>query len=92
MGAKSIPYQMIQQIILVICGLGALISGYLCVRILRKNGLLFGFWRLCCFLLMLLVSAVAIQEPFTAILIAGLLMVAGAIGGVIGVNKKSKRR
>ena len=42
MGAKSIPYQMIQQIVLVICGLGALLSGYLCVRISRKNGLLFG--------------------------------------------------
>ena len=37
MGAKSIPYQMIQQIVLVICGLGALLSGYLCVRISRKN-------------------------------------------------------
>jgi putative membrane protein (TIGR04086 family) len=95
MGAKSIPYQMIQQIVLVICGLGALLSGYLCVRISRKNGLLFGFLAaLLLFLLMLLVSAAAIQEPLTQqSLLRGLLMViAGAIGGVIGVNKKSKRR
>lgn len=95
MGAKSIPYQMIQQIVLVICGLGALLSGYLCVRISRKNGLLFGFLAaLLLFLLMLLVSVAAIQEPLTQqSLLRGLLMViAGAIGGVIGVNKKSKRR
>jgi len=43
---------------------------------------------------MLLVSVAAIQEPLTQqSLLRGLLMViAGAIGGVIGVNKKSKRR
>ena len=95
MGAKSIPYQIIQQIVLAICGLGALLSGYLCVRISRKNGLLFGFLAaLLLFLLMLLVSAAAIQEPFTQqSVLRGLVMViAGAIGGVIGVNKKSKRR
>ena len=42
----------------------------------------------------LLVSVAAIQEPLTQqSLLRGLLMViAGAIGGVIGVNKKSKRR
>ena len=91
MGAKSIPYQMIQQIVF----RGALLSGYLCVRISRKNGLLFGFLAaLLLFLLMLLVSVAAIQEPLTQqSLLRGLLMViAGAIGGVIGVNKKSKRR
>ena len=62
MGAKSIPYQMIQQIVLVICGLGALLSGYLCVRILRKRAVVWLFSALLLFLLMLLVSVAAIQE------------------------------
>ena len=56
---------------------------------------MFGFLAaLLLVLLMLLVSVAAIQEPLTQqSLLRGLLMViAGAIGGVIGVNKKSKRR
>jgi putative membrane protein (TIGR04086 family) len=93
--AKVIPQTMIQPLILVSCALGAFIGGYITVRILRVQGLLFGILSgMLLFVIVCLVSVIAIREPFsTFALVKGvLMMLAGAIGGIIGVNKRSKRK
>ena len=93
--SKRIPQTMIQPLILVACAVGAFIGGYITVRIIRTKGLLFGILSgLLLFAIVCLVSVIAIRTPFsTYALIKGIIMMLmGAIGGIIGVNKRSKRK
>lgn len=94
-GAKVIPQAMIQPLILASCALGAFMGGFVTVRILRAQGLMFGILSgLLLFAIVCLVSVIAIREPFsTFAFVKGILMMlAGAIGGIVAVNKRSKRK
>lgn len=93
--SKTIPQKLIQPFILVACALGSFIGGYVTVRLTRAQGMLYGMLSgLLLFGMISMVSVMAIQEAFTMLaVIKGILMVLmGAIGGIMGVNKRAKRK
>lgn len=93
--AKTIPLTMIQPLVMLACALGAFVGGYVTIRLFRMQGMLFGILSgLLLFVLVWIVSAIAIREPLTlqALIKALLMILMGAVGGILGVNKKSHRR
>ncbi len=90
----SLPYDFITIISLMIGSIGAFFSGYLSVRILREKGLLYGcIAGFILFFLIYIIGAIAYQEvaSIKTLLRCLVMVLAGSIGGVIGVNKKSRR-
>lgn len=75
------------------CG-GAFAGGILCARIIKKNGMMFG--GICAalvFLVLFIISALSGAQPDVhALLRLAAMLPVGAIGGIIGVNRRKKRR
>ena len=71
--------------------IGSFIGSYIAVRISKINGMLYGM--ACGFVLFVILfigSLIIAREPLTMMVAikAILLILVGAIGGIIGVNKK----
>ena len=93
--SEHLPQPLIQPIIVVISAAGAFLCGCVSARISKERGLLYGsFSALLLFLLLYLAGFTAVGEPMTPeTLTRGLIMViAGAIGGVLVVNRRSKKK
>lgn len=91
---KTVPQFMIQGIAIFCSVLGAFVAGYTAVRMYRSKGLMYG--ALSGFLLFLVITIVAFiasRDKFTYLTIIRLLLmvILGAAGGVIGVNKKRRK-
>lgn len=86
-----LPMQAIGILAIISCALGSISSGYMCGRILRENGLLFGM--LCgvvLFVAVLLSDVIIFREAISLLALVKciFMMLMGSIGSIFGVNKK----
>lgn len=90
----SVPLGFIRPAGVVVGCMGAAIAGYVCSRLNQKNGFFLG---LCCagiLFLILLLCAIGVtgQSPgFFSMIKLFSMMICGAIGGSIGVNRKNAK-
>lgn len=95
MSKMDISASLISPITIAITAVTGFVSGFVCARITRKNGLVMG--AICSailFLIFWLFSAICLKEGISVLGIVKLvlLVVSGCLGGVLGVNKKERRR
>ncbi|WP_050698126.1 TIGR04086 family membrane protein [Anaeromassilibacillus senegalensis] len=91
--AKHIPQFAIDPIIIAVSALSSFVAGYIAARMSKKNGLVLGALSgLFLFLLFLLAGVIALHEAFILSTLTRLavMVLGGAIGGLIAVSKKSK--
>lgn len=92
---KSVPGSAIGTITMVFGAFGALTGGYIAVRIARCRGMMYGILTgLVLFLVVVIVGVCSSSESVTvATVIKGIAMLlSGAIGGIVAVNKKQRVR
>ena len=85
----------ISVIAVIIACLGALIAGFVSSRYCARAGLPIGLTSaLILFLLIILISMIFYDEPLTSACLVklGLMALFGAIGGILGVRKVSRRK
>lgn len=91
---KDVPFVLLNPFSAGLLMLGAFISGYLAARRIRERGMMVG--ALCGLMIFLLLMLASFMNKFDVGLIALLKLVisvvSGAIGGIIGVNAKFKRK
>lgn len=68
--------------------------GYSAGRKIKENGIMFGALSGCCFFLMCLLIALCMQPHFNLDTLYKFIIsiISGAIGGVLGVNKRNKKK
>ena len=91
--SKHIPQAMLTPLTIAIAAIGAFIGSYVTVRISKINGMLYGMASgFILFVILFISSLIIAREPLTMMtaIKAILLVLVGAIGGIIGVNKRSK--
>lgn len=92
---KSVPDSAVGTITMVFGAFGALAGGYISVRIARCRGMLYGILTgLTLFLVVVIIGVCSSAESVTiATVIKGVAMIlSGAIGGIVAVNKKQRVR
>lgn len=92
---KNIPHRAITPLGIALSAVGAFFGGYTSGRISKQKGLLFGvITSLALFALLFLFGLILIQEPITTVsfIKMGVMLFLGAVGGILGVNKKTKIR
>ena len=92
---KGVPRGFLRPIVTVILTAGGITGGFLCGKALRRNGMLYGALVGTVQFLVLLPAGLAVQGGgFTVLGLYKwlLLLVGGAVGCVIGVNRKSRFR
>jgi len=91
---KQVPHLIVMEaLVLISVAFGAFFSGYISVRILKEKGLLCGMISGIFLFFILLLSGISIEnEPFSFITLSKCLIAFffGAIGGVLGVNRRLK--
>ena len=90
---KSIPTAMLGTISMIFASLGACIGAYVSLRIMRNNGLVWG--AICGAVLFVIVLILGLINSTDSLSIATIIkcfamLLSGAIGGVVAVNKKQK--
>ncbi|MCH3972020.1 MAG: TIGR04086 family membrane protein [Oscillospiraceae bacterium] len=89
----KLPQQFLQPLILIICSISAFLSGFLASKIGRRRGLLTGaVCGLLLFLLCLIGGIVNTHDVFSISALTRLLvmMLAGALGGYLGMYQRRK--
>ena len=76
-------------------GLGTLLAGYLAARILRSNGIVVGaVTAAVLFAVLFFISLIFVYRAITIVMLTkfAICLICGIIGGILGVNHKSKKR
>lgn len=91
---KDVPFVLLNPFSAGLLMLGSFLSGYLAARRIRERGMMVGaFCGLIIFLLLMLASFMSRFDVGLAALIKLVIsLVSGAIGGIIGVNARLKRK
>ena len=92
--SQSISATVITPLTMFAIALGAFISGYVTARIIKSNGLFWGMIAGFVMFSVVFIAGLMISngEISTLVLVKlTLMLLMGAIGGIAGVNKKSKR-
>lgn len=92
---KKLPHDIIDGITLFCAAVSSFSSGYVSVRFLKENGLLYGLLSGLIFFLILFTSSLFVSNErlSTVILLkATVTMLSGAVGGVLSVNKRERVR
>lgn len=91
---KDVPFVLLNPFSAGLLMLGSFLSGYLAARRIRERGMMVGaLCGLIIFLLLMLASFMSRFDVGLAALIKLVIsLVSGAIGGIIGVNAKLKRK
>ena len=91
---KDVPFVLLNPFSAGLLMLGSFLSGYLAARRIRERGMLVGaLCGLIIFFLLMLASFMSRFDVGLAALIKLVIsLVSGAIGGIIGVNAKLKRK
>lgn len=87
---SNIPQSFIIPITIGVAGIGSFLGGYISARKSKKRGMFNGIiCALLLFIIMVIGSLIISNEPFTIVSIIRfmLMILTGAIGGIIGVNK-----
>lgn len=90
---KTIPQSMIQGLALLCAAIGAFVSGYVTIRIYRSKGLIYGTSSgILLFLIITIVGFIISRDKFSYITLLkfAIMALSGAIGGVLGVNRRYK--
>lgn len=90
-----VPIHIISQIVVVLSGLASFFAGFTAAKCAKCQGLMYGALSgFVLFVIVALASMLILGEPFTTIslLRALLYVIAGSLGGVVGINKKKRRR
>lgn len=90
---KSVPFSMVNTLATICAAFGAFVSGYITVRIYRKNGFLYGATAgFVLFLILTVIGFIVSRDKFTYLTLVKFIVLTlmGAIGGVFGVNKRSR--
>lgn len=93
--AKQMPQSLLQPLTVLVAALSAFFAGYLAARISGERGMLYGAGAAVLLFALLFAAGLAVtKESISAFLITkGLIMVlTGAIAGILAVNKKSRRK
>ena len=91
---QSISQNIIQTLVVAISGIGAFIGAYITVRIAKVNGMFYGILSAALLFSMLFIAGIiANGENVTTITLVKLtlMLLLGAISGIIGVNKKRRK-
>lgn len=92
--SNDIPQVAINPMAIAASVLGALAAGFVTARLCKGRGMMYGAAAgLTLFTIILLISVLACQPTFGLVMLLRLIMlpIAGAIGGVAGMNVKGKR-
>ena len=92
---RQVPQGAAVPITIAAASLGALVGGYVSGRISQQKGILYGFSSgLLLFALLFLCGVIIVREPLAPAMFIklGLMLLFGIIGGILGVNRKSKVR
>lgn len=93
--AKLLPLSMIRPLVLVACLFASFVGGFCAARKRKMQGMFYGLiTALVLFGVLALISAVKTAQPFTfyALVACFSMLLLGAIGGILGVNKKNRRK
>lgn len=89
----NLPTDYLSWILLVLDGIGALAGAYIAVRIIKAGGLIWGGATGAIIFLMILIAGLMSSTDtlgiYTVIKLA-VLVLAGAVGGILAVNKKDR--
>lgn len=91
--SSNFPHMITQPLMIIIASLGSFSGGYISARISSEKGMMYGM--LCGFLmfiLLFLAGLISVRESITmttAIRLFAMLL-SGAVGGIIGVNKRKR--
>lgn len=93
--SKHLPQAALQPITVAVAAVGSFFAGWIAAKISRERGILFGSCASLVLFLILLMAGLTVGDemltPVTAT--KGLIMVlTGAIAGILAVNKKTKRK
>lgn len=91
--SNNFPHSAIGILTTFIGGIGSFMAANICARILKTNGMRHGM--ICAFLMFLVTFICGIvtngeNVTFLSLVKLFLMLLCGAIGGIIGVNKKKK--
>ena len=87
----SVPYWVLDYLTTAVAGIGALIGSYIASATAKSKGLLIGL--LCAFITLVIIIAIGLSNGendvgvMTAIR-SSVLLICGAVGGILGVNRK----
>lgn len=95
MSFRDLPRIMIDPIVVVILSLGTLLSGLVSARLSREKGMMIGFT--CGFIMFLVITILSLCNKsfsfgYLAMVKFFALTLFGSIGGIWGVNLRSKRK
>ena len=88
------PHTLVEPLMMVATGIGTFIGGYISSIISKEKGMLCGI--LCGFLMFIFIfiaGLISVRESLTILTLVRLsiMLVSGALGGIIGVNKRIRR-
>ena len=91
--SNNFPHTIIPPLMIIIAGIGAFAGGYISARISSEKGMMCGM--ICAFLMFILLfiaGLISVREAITMMTVIRLLamLLTGAIGGIIGVNKRKR--
>ena len=95
LSARNVPHSLIDPMATFAISAGALVAGYCCTKIVRRAGLAYG--ALCggVFCLLIMLAGIGLQEGsfgLGAVFKITFMMISAMLGGVLGVNTRSRRR
>ena len=95
LSARSVPHSMIDPLATFSISVGALVAGFCCAKIVRKSGLAYG--ALCggVFCLVIMLAGIGMVDGgygLTALFKIVFMMISAMLGGVMGVNSRSRKR
>ena len=92
---RRVPQAAAVPLTIAAASVGSLVSGYVAGRISQQKGILYGFSAaLLLFALLFLCGVIIVRETLAPAMFIklGLMVLFGIIGGILGVNRKSKVR
>ncbi len=93
--SSSPPHNLIDPIMLVCCGLGAFAGGYFSARLSKEKGALYGAASgFLMFIFIFISGLISVRGSLTELTLIRLaaMLISGTFGGIVGVNRKGKRR
>lgn len=91
---RDFSFMLINPLATLALGVGSMLSGFLSARSFRERGMLMGgLSGLIIFAIVLIVSAMfQFELGAKAIIKLAVTVLGGCVGGIIGINKRNKRR
>jgi len=95
LSARTVPQSLIGPMATLAISVGALAAGFSCAKIVRRAGLAYG--ALCggVFCLVIMLAGIGVVDNgfgLTALFKISFMMICAMLGGVMGVNARSRRR